>query len=228
MAVPLYTVKNLDEYWERTAYWLGFHESALQSKAEYGCAISERGVQNVVLSTARKLAKAHRLNIDIVSLLCLATGRCFPDHGHAEMAVIKDDIRKNRADVPLDTFEVDTIEYGLDHQGNMVTPQLDELLRKYFAEDESVAEVNLVRFLQKYLNMNRDELKEISIYEAGKVIDGIMDRAVHEYETSYRLLPDFVPPAIPPHIREQIIRDFRIYTEQDERRIDYIYGYIWI
>ena len=22
MAVPIYTVKNLDSYWERTAYWL--------------------------------------------------------------------------------------------------------------------------------------------------------------------------------------------------------------
>ena len=227
MAVPIYTVKNLDSYWERTAYWLEIHDSALQNRAEYGSGCGERGIQKAVLYTAVKLARKHDLNQNIVSSLCLATGRCFPLRGLAELAVIKEYIRENMTDIPLDTFEVDTIEHGMDHTGDMVTPQLDELLRKYYSDDESVTEVNLARFLQKYLNLHRHELESVSIYNAGKYIGSIMDRAENEYETAYRLLPDYVPPEVPQHVRDKIIKDLLSYMEWEKGETTAIYKYIW-
>ena len=111
--------------------------------------------------------------------------------------------------------------------GNVVTPQLDELLRKYYSDDESVEEVNLVRFLQKYLNIHREELKTVSAYEAGKTVGSIMDRVEYEYETSYRLLPNYVPMIVPQGVRDRIIKDLREFIEWEGSEVTGIYKCVW-
>ena len=227
MVVRLMNVENIDSYWKRVSQSLSLGDSFLRGKAEYDSVCSELGIQKGVLYAADRQARKHGLNPDIVSVLCQATGYCFPNRGHAEMAVIKEFITENKLNIPLDTFEVDAIEYNLYNMGNVVTPQLDELLRKYYSDDESVEEVNLVRFLQKYLNINREELKAVSAYEAGKTVGNIMDRAEYEYETSYRPLPNYVPIVVTQGVRDQIIKDLREFIEWEGSEVTGIYKCVW-
>lgn len=227
MSVHLYEVKDIKKYWEFCAKNLEMTQTIyLRNKAEYGLDCSERGVQMCVLSSAERLARKYKLNENIVFVICTLVGCCFPKRGFAEMAVIKEYVRENITDVSLNTFEIDVIEYILDKIGNVVTPQLDELLHKYYSDDTTVAEVNLVRFLQKYMNMHREELKLISIYEAGHSIGEIMKRAESEYETSYRLLPNYDPPVVPKNIRDQIVKELREFIEY-EGLPGGIYDFVW-
>ena len=150
MAVPKMNVKDIDRYWERLSSNLAFLSGYLQRKAEYGSRVSERGIQGVVLSAAKRIAKERNLNVDLVSSLCHAVALCFPERGFAELAIIREYLRKNNVDIALDTLEIDAIEHTIHTSGAVVTPELDTLLHKYYSDDESVPEVNLVRFLQKY------------------------------------------------------------------------------
>ena len=56
MAVPKMNVKDIDRYWERLSSNLAFLSGYLQRKAEYGSRVSERGIQGVVLSAAKRIA----------------------------------------------------------------------------------------------------------------------------------------------------------------------------
>lgn len=76
--------------------------------------------------------------------------------------------------------------------------------------------VNLVRFLQKYLNMNRKLLVDCSFANSGKVVDEIMKCAKSEYETSYRLLPDTIPSPVPQNIKAEIEKDLLEYIDYFE------------
>ena len=144
------------------------------------------------------------MNVNLVSALCKAVALCFPTRGVAELNVIKDFIKKKNLDINLDTFEIDVIEYIIYDSGSIVTPELDIILHKYYSDDESVAEVNLVRFLQKYLNMNRKLLLGCSLSDAGHIVDEIMKSAKVEYETSYRLLPDTTASSVPQNVKDEI------------------------
>ena len=152
MSVLKMNVKDIDQYWQRLSDNLSYLINYLKGKTEYGHCISESGIQHIILFTAEKIARESNLNVNLVSALCKAVALCFPTRGVAELNVIKDFIKKN-LDIKLDTFEIDVIEYIIYDSGSIVTPELDIILHKYYSDDESVAEVNLVRFLQKYLNM---------------------------------------------------------------------------
>ena len=204
MAVPKMNVKDIDRYWERLSNNLAFLSGYLQRKAEYGSRVSERGIQGVVLSAAKRIAKERNLNVDLVSSLCQAVALCFPERGFAELAVIREYLRKNNVDIALDTLEIDAIEHTIHTSGAVVTPELDTLLHKYYSDDESVPEVNLVRFLQKYLNLHRELLRACSFSQSGQTIDAIMKQAEQEYETAYRLLPDPIVLPVPQKIKEEI------------------------
>ncbi len=204
MAVLKMTVKDIEEYWERLSDNLTYLLHYLKGKAEYGSCAGENGVQHIVLFTAEEIARERSLNVNVVSALCKAVALCFPTRGFAELAVIKEFIQKKNLDIALDTLEIDTIEYIIYDSGSTVTPELDNILHKYYSDDESIAEVNLVRFLQKYLNMNRKLLFECSFADSGRVADEIMKCAKAEYETSYRLLPDTIASPVPQNIKDEI------------------------
>jgi len=204
MSVPKMDVKDIERYWELLSSGMSTLSRSLQGKAEYGSHASERGVQYIVLSTAERIARERNMHVTLVSVLCQAVALCFPARGFAELAVIKEFIKNNNLEIALDTLETDTIEYAIYTSGPIVTPELDMLLHKYYSDDESVPEVNLVRFLQKYLNLHRESLRERSFADSGQAIDAIMKKAEHEYKTAYRLLPDPVVPSVPQNIREEI------------------------
>ena len=204
MSVQIRNVKDTDRYWERLSVNLSYLNRFLRGKAEYGSEADESGVQRGVLFAAEQMAKEHDLNVNLVSALCRAVALCFPTRGLAELAVIKEFINKNNMAISLETLETDAIEYAVDRSGSTVTPELDTILRKYYADDESVSEVNLVRFLQKYLNLNREVLRGCAFSDAGQVVDDIMKRAKEEYEKSYRLLPDPTIPSVPQSVKEEI------------------------
>lgn len=203
MSVPKMNVKDITQYWEILSGNLSYLSRYLQDKAEYGSCVSERGVQRIVLFTAERLARESNMNVNLVSALCQAVALCFPERGAAELSVIKEYIKNNDMNVVLDTLEIDAIEYIISQSGSIITPELDMMLHHYYSNDESVCEVNLVRFLQKYLNLNRRLLCECSLSDSGQVVDEIMKRAGEEYKISYRLLPD---PSIPP-VFENIKRE---------------------
>lgn len=207
MPVIKMSVKDIDKYWERLSSSLTLLLDYLQRKAEYGSNASEKGIQYIVLSTAEKIAREQCLNENLVSALCKAVALCFPAKGFTELAVIKEFIEKKNLDIDLNTLEIDTIEYIIWDSGSTITPELDSILRKYYSNDESIAEVNLVRFLQRYLNMNRKLLFECSFADSGCVVDEIMKRAKAEYEESYRLLPEGVASAVPQNIKDEIEAD---------------------
>ena len=207
-------VRDIEAYWERLSEHLSFYHNFLQRKSEYGSCASEAGVQWIVLSTAESIAREHGLHVNMVSCLCQAVSFCFPKRGYAELCVIKDLIRKNGWDIPLSTLEIDAIEYFIDHRvGSTVTPELDALLKAYYSEDESVPEVNLVRFLQKYLRLHRAALQEGSILQAGQVTGEIMEQARKAYETDYRLLPDPPAPALPPEVLAKIEEYVNVFVD---------------
>ena len=213
MSVLKRNVKDIDQYWERLSKNLSYVFQFLQRKAEYGSCVSESGVQRIVLFTAQKIAREYNLNVNIVSTLCQAVALCFPTRGFAELSVIKEFIKRNNIDIALDTLEIDAIEYDIFEYGLTVTPELDNLLHKYYSNDESIPEVNLVRFLQKYLNMNRKLLFECPFANSGQVVNEIMKRAKEEFEISYRLLPEIIPLSIPQRIKEEIEKDIMISIE---------------
>ena len=204
MSVLKMNVKDIDQYWQRLSNNLSYLINYLKGKTEYGHCISESGIQHIILFTAEKIARESNLNVDLVSALCKAVALCFPTRGVAELNVIKDFIKKKNLDIKLDTFEIDVIEYIIYDSGSIVTPELDIILHKYYSDDESVAEVNLVRFLQKYLNMNRKLLLGCSLSDAGHIVDEIMKSAKVEYETSYRLLPDTTVSSVPQNVKDEI------------------------
>lgn len=206
-------VKDIDQYWERLSVGLSYLFPCLQEKAEYGLCVSERGIQQVVLFAAKKIASECNMNVKLVSALCQAVAICFPARGFAELSVIKEFIKKNNIDIVLDTLEIDTIEYAIYQYGSTVTPELDVLLCKYYSDDESVPEVNLVRFLQKYLNLHRELLRESSFDNLGQVVDVIMKKAKDEYETSYRLLPDPIILSVPQNVKEEIEENIRTFID---------------
>lgn len=197
-------VKDINQYWERLSVSLSYFNRFLQRKAEYGSNVSEKGIQGSVLFTAKEIARERNMNEHLVSSLCQAVAYCFPERGLAELNVIKDFIKKNNIDVALDRVEIEAIEYAIYESGAVVTPELDDMLSKYYSNDESAPEVNLVRFLQKYLNLNRNLLCECSFSSSGKVIDEIMKRAKTEYELSYRLLPDVIIQPVPEKVKAEI------------------------
>ena len=197
-------VKDINQYWERLSVSLSYFNRFLQRKAEYGSNVSEKGIQGSVLFTAKEIARERNMNEHLVSSLCQAVAYCFPERGLAELNVIKDFIKKNNIDVALDRVEIEAIEYAIYESGAVVTPELDDMLSKYYSNDESAPEVNLVRFLQKYLNLNRNLLCECSFSSSGKVIDEIMKRAKMEYELSYRLLPDVIIQPVPEKVKAEI------------------------
>ena len=197
-------VKDINQYWERLSVSLSYFNRFLQRKAEYGSNVSEKGIQGSVLFTAKEIARERNMNEHLVSSLCQAVAYCFPERGLAELNVIKDFIKKNNIDVALDRVEIEAIEYAIYESGAVVTPELDDMLNKYYSNDESAPEVNLVRFLQKYLNLNRNLLCECSFSSSGKVIDEIMKRAKTEYELSYRLLPDVIIQPVPEKVKAEI------------------------
>lgn len=213
MSVLKMNVKDIDWYWERLSYDLSFVFHYLKGKAEYGSCASESGVQRIVLYTALNIAEEDNMNVNMVSSLCQAVALCFPKRGLAELSFIKEFIKRNDLELALDTLEIDAIEYAVYENGIIVTPELNDLLHKYYSNDESVVEVNLVRFLQKYLNMNRNLLLECSFANAGQVVDEIMKRAKEEFEISYRLLPDVITSSIPQGIKEEIEKDISINIE---------------
>ena len=204
MSVLRRTVKDIDQYWQMLSDNLTYLMQYLKGKAEYGSCASESGIQYIVLFTAEKIARESNLNVSLVSALCKAVTLCFPTRGFAELAVIKDFIKKNNLDIDLNILEIDTIEYIISDSGSIVTPELDNILHKYYSDDESIAEVNLVRFLQKYLNMNRNLLLGCSLSDSGHIVDEIMKSAKVEYETSYRLLPDTIASPVPQNIKDEI------------------------
>ena len=197
-------VKDINQYWQRLSDNLSYLMHYLKGKAEYGSCASESGVQNIVLFTAEKIARERGMNVNLVSALCKAVALCFPTRGFAELAVIKEYIKKNNLDIDLKTLEIDSIEYIIYDSGSVVTPELDSLLNKYYSDDESVIEVSLVRFLQKYLNMNRELLFECSLADSGYIVDEIMKNAKVEYKTAYRLLPDKIASPVPQNIKDEI------------------------
>ena len=213
MSVLKMNVKDIDQYWQRLSKDLSYVFHFLQRKAEFGSCVSESGVQRIVLFTAQKIAREYNLNVNLVSALCQAVALCFPTRGFAELSVIKEFIKRNNIEITLDTLEIDAIEYDIYESGLIVTPELDILLHKYYSNDESIPEVNLVRFLQKYLNMNRKLLFECSLANSGQVVDEIMKRAKEEYEISYRLLPEMITSSIPQKIKEEIEKDIAISIE---------------
>ena len=204
MSVLKMNVKDIDQYWQRLSDNLSYLINYLKGKTEYGHCISESGIQHIILFTAEKIARESNLNVNLVSALCKAVALCFPTRGVVELNVIKDFIKKKNLDINLDTFEIDVIEYIIYDSGSIVTPELDIILHKYYSDDESVAEVNLVRFLQKYLNMNRKLLLGCSLSDAGHIVDEIMKSAKVEYETSYRLLPDTTVSYVPQNVKDEI------------------------
>lgn len=204
MSVQMMNVKDINQYWERLSVSLSYLNRYLQGKAEYGSCVGESGVQRIVLFTAEKIARDCNLNVNLVSVLCQSVALCFPTRGFAELAVIKEFIKKNNMAIALETLEIDAIEYAVYESGSTVTPELDKILHKYYSDDESVPEVNLVRFLQKYLNLNRKLLCGCSFADSGQVVDEIMKRAKDEYEISYRLLPDSIIQPVPQYVKEEI------------------------
>ena len=106
MVVRLMNVENIDSYWKHVSQSLSLGDSFLRGKAEYGSVCSELGIQKGVLYAADRQARKHGLNPDIVSVLCRATGYCFPNRGHAEMAVIKEFITENKLNM-LDAIDAD-------------------------------------------------------------------------------------------------------------------------
>lgn len=213
MTVIKMNVKDIEQYWERLSENLSYSFYYLQRKAEYGSCVSERGVQYIVLSTAKNIAKEYNMNVNLVSSLCQAVGLCFPTRGFAELAVIKEMIEKNHMDISLETLEIDAIEHVIYQSGATVTPELDLLLHKYYSDDESIPEVNLVRFLQKYLNLHRELLCECSFANSGQVVDEIMKKAEYEYKTSYRLLSDSIAKDVPQNIKEEIEKNMLTFIE---------------
>lgn len=207
MAVQLRNVKDINQYWERLSVNLSYLNHCLQGKAEFGSCASESGVQRIVLFTANKAARECNLNADFVSVVCQAVALCFPARGFAELAVLKEFIKKNNIAIALETLEIDAIEYALYISGSTVTPELDKILHTYYSDDESVPEVNLVRFLQKYLNLNRKLLCGCSFADSGLVVEEIMKRAKDEYVTSYRLLPNPIIQPVPQNVKEEIEAD---------------------
>ena len=204
MSVQMMNVKDINQYWERLSVSLSYLNRYLQGKAEYGSCVGESGVQRIVLFTAEKIAKDCNLNVNLVSVLCQSVALCFPTRGFAELAVIKEFIKKNNMAIALETLEIDAIEYAVYESGSTVTPELDKILHKYYSDDESVPEVNLVRFLQKYLNLNRKLLCGCSFADSGQVVGEIMKRAKDEYEISYRLLPNSIIQPVPQNVKEEI------------------------
>ena len=204
MSVLKMNVKDMNQYWQRLSDNLSYLMHYLKGKAEYGSCASESGVQNIVLFTAEKIARERGMNVNLVSALCKAVALCFPTRGFAELSVIKEYIKKNNLDIDLKTLEIDSIEYIIYDSGSVVTPELDSLLHKYYSDDESVIEVSLVRFLQKYLNMNRELLFECSLADSGYIVDEIMKNAKVEYKTAYRLLPDKIASPVPQNIKDEI------------------------
>ena len=204
MLVQIRNVKDIDQYWERLSVNLSYLNRYLQGKAEYGSCVSERGVQRSVLFTAEKIAREYNLNVNLVSALCQSVALCFPTRGYAELAVIQEFIKKNYVAIALETLEIDAIEYAVYESGLTVSPELDKILHKYYSDDESVPEVNLVRFLHKYLNLNRKLLLECSFADSGMVVNEIMKRAKDEYEKSYRLLPNPIIQPVPQNVKEEI------------------------
>lgn len=218
MSVPKWNVKDLDQYWNRLSANLSYLCRSLQGKAEYGSCVSERGIQSSVLFTAEKIARELSMNVDIVSSLCQAVALCFPERGHAELSIIKEFIKKNNLNIALDTLELDAIEHCVYESGATVTPEFDIVLHKYYSDDETVREVNLVRFLQKYLNLNRNLLSACSFNDSGEIIDGIMKQAKTEFETSYRLLPDPDAVSVAQNIKDEIenkVHEFIEYYKDD-------------
>jgi len=213
MLVEKKNVKNIEEYWKRLSANLSFLNHSLQRKSEYGSFASERGIQHIVLFTAINIAREGNLSINIVSALCQAVSLCFPTRGFAELTVIKELIKNNNMAIELETLELDIIEYAIYESGSTVTPELDELLHKYYSNDESVPEVNLVRFLQKYLNLNRKLLFGCSISDSGQIVDEIMKRAMEEYADSYRLLPEPIIQPIPESVKEEIEHNIFTYID---------------
>jgi len=214
MSVTKMKVKDIERYWQVLSDSLS-HSLLhyLKGKAEYGSCASESGVQHVVLFTAEEIARERNLNVNLVSALCKAVALCFPQRGFAELAVIKEFIKKKNLDMTLDKLEIEAIEYKIYESGCVVTPEFDSILHKFYSDDESIAEVNLVRFLQKYLNMNRRLLFGCSFSDSGHVVDEIMKCAKAEYETSYRLIPDTNASSVPQNIKDEIEANILTYIE---------------
>lgn len=229
MAISTMEVIDINKYWERLSASLSTLFSSLQGKAEYGTSASEKGVQSIVLFTAESIARDQNLNVNLVSSLCKAIAVCFPKKGFAELAIIKEFIKSNNVNIALETLEIDAIEYSINFFGSNITPELDMLLHKYYSDDESVPEVNLVRFLQKYLNLHRESLRHCSFSDLGRTVDAIMKKAEYEYKNSYRLLPDpYVTgvTSVPEDVKNEIEENIRLFIKYADTDSSGIYEFI--
>ena len=107
-------------------------------------------------------------------------------------------------------------------QGGVVTPELYDLLRKYYSGDESVPEVGLVRYLQRYLDENR-ALLHGGAEDAGRAAEQILLRAAETYESGRPSLPE--PDSISDELLEATAEALRELYAFDGA--DGVYAYLW-
>lgn len=169
--VELRSVNDLNKYFERLniAITMSPMWNALQSKTEYGSDKSEKGYQLVAKSMAANIARGLNLNVDLAEVLTMCKGVFFPVKGEQGKKCILQYMKQNNIQMTESDLAVAFVEYDLSQNGNIVTPELDALLKSVFNEqgETKVPEVQVARICNEVI----EGVKRIERYSTIPQVD---------------------------------------------------------
>ncbi|MCD7892643.1 MAG: hypothetical protein LUG60_02985 [Erysipelotrichaceae bacterium] len=154
----LMKVKDIHKYYINLRHSLDYAEfwHTLQYKTEYEPA--ERGYQYVAMYTTGTLALYLDCDDDLAEILTMCLGSVFPPYGEAGLDCIIDYMKEKGLYTSTFDLAINYLEETLEKDGNIITPEFDELLHELFSDNVGTIEIQIARLCQ-------DMIKKIKIIE---------------------------------------------------------------
>ncbi len=214
--VPIYTVKDINAYWERLYRNAEYMLGNLRGKHEYGTSqlCSEKGIQRSCSYYAKKLVRKNGANVYKAGAICRLVGLCFPKFGsYGFEAVLRyfDDL--GLYFIP-ENIKIHSIEWNLNKSGGVVTPELHKALQDYFNDNVNDEEVKIARACQKKIAQSRELMKQG--VRVGDAIDQIMKPFIDEYtsEQPYYIFYERTAD-LPDAVKESVYKDLQEWIDYD-------------
>lgn len=180
---------ELDKYYERLCTTLEYAQmwQSLQSKAEVGSDRSEKGYQVIAKSMSGRIARSLGYNGNKAEVISMCVGSYFPQYGMEGKRIIEKYISQKGLDIEPSTLAIDCIEHSISVD-DAVAVDLDEALKAYFANDNTIPEVEIVRISQNTIDAVK-KIESLSNVNGGDLLYKVSEDIIEQSREKGRPTP---------------------------------------